>query len=209
MFSVCLFVFCAIPTSNDRDWETGAIIANGDDVTRNTKAEAGHFQLPAHSGVAPTRAARCKPRTQGSLDMVGQRGARISTSNGEDVTGGSVPLLCLHGKISHVLVPKGVQWLLGQAALRRGHWNRHTLGRLLLCRRSTDVQTGCSTAPFSCACCAPQVFFLFIPCEEADKSYGYSLPRGFLCIPPSNLKHRLVFHQVFKAGHEVPCRLRE
>lgn len=43
MFSVCLFVFCAIPTSNDRDWETGAIIANGDDVTRNTKAEAGLF----------------------------------------------------------------------------------------------------------------------------------------------------------------------
>lgn len=69
-------------TSNDWDIETRAVIANVDDVTRHTEAEAGLFQPPTHSDVALT-AATCELQTQGALDEPGQHGAQHNPQMGD------------------------------------------------------------------------------------------------------------------------------
>lgn len=104
-------------TSNDSDVETRAIIANVDDVTWHTEAEAGLFQPPAHSDVALT-AATCELQTQGALDATGQRGAQRDPQVGRQsraLSGSSSPggnfqrfSSTFTKKINHLAVPQRV-----------------------------------------------------------------------------------------------------
>lgn len=151
--------------------EARAIIANVDDVTRHTEAEAGPFQPPTHSDVALT-AATCELHPQGVLDAMGQHGAQHNPQMADRAR--HYPGTFLLGAIlsdSPLPSPKNNQpgharrvlgWLLGQCLGEAAGTGTSThLRTALLHRRSKERQAGCSKHHYPGTWCAPGSSFIY------------------------------------------------